>query len=82
MPESYARKYSRGFKGVAKWALGTFIKGQIGSILGGIFSTLMPGLAISGALLIASFALYIAISNPGTEAIAPMILGLAMGVIG
>lgn len=68
-------------KKAAKWALGSWIKGQIGAILGGLFTAIAPTLAVSGALLIACAALYLMIGNPGMEAIAPTILGLALGVL-
>lgn len=82
LPESQINQKESLFKKAAKWALGSWIKGQVGTILGGIFASITPAFAISGALLIACVALYLMLSNPGFEAIAPTILGLALGVLG
>ncbi len=68
-------------KKAVQWGMGMFIKGQIGSLLGTGLASMLPGLAISGALLIASYCFYQALCQPGSESIAPMVLGLAMGVL-
>lgn len=75
------RKKQHPLKRLAQWGIGAFVKGQVGSILGTLAASVFPAFAISGALLIASTALWIALSYPGTETIAPMILGLGLGVL-
>lgn len=75
------RKKQHPLKRLAQWGIGAFVKGQIGSILGTLAASVFPTFAISGALLVASTALWIMLSYPGTETIAPMILGLALGVL-
>ena len=75
------RKKQHPLKRLAQWGIGAFVKGQIGSLLGTLAASVFPTFAISGALLIASTALWIALAYPGTETIAPMILGLALGVL-
>lgn len=75
------RKKQHPLKRFAKWGMGAFVKGQIGTILGTVIASVFPSFAVSGALLIASTVLWMALCYPGTEAIAPMILGLALGVL-
>lgn len=68
-------------KSIARWGLAAFVKLQIGGLLGGGLALILPGLAVSIALLIASSFLYEALTVPGHESIAPMLLGLAIGVL-
>lgn len=74
-------RFQSPLKRLAKWGITNFIKGQIGSLLGTAFTALLPGVAISVALLTASIALYLALCYPGLESLAPVVLGLAVGVL-
>jgi len=71
----------RPIKNLAKWGVGAFIKGQVGSLMGTIGASAFPTVAISGALLIASLALYFSLIHPQVTTVAPVILGMALGVI-
>jgi hypothetical protein len=71
----------RPLKRLAKWGLALFVKGQVGSLLGTLGASAFPAMAISGALLIATLALYFSLIHPEVSALAPAILGMALGVI-
>jgi hypothetical protein len=71
----------RPLKRLAQGGIGAFIKGQVGSLMGTLGASAFPAIAVSGALLIASLALYFSLIHPQVSSIAPAILGMALGVI-
>lgn len=75
------RRLFRPLKQAAKWGVGALIKGQVGSLVGMLGASAFPALAISGALLITSLALYFSLIHPQVTDIAPAILGMALGVL-
>jgi hypothetical protein len=77
----FKRRLLKPLKRFSQWGLGSFIKGQVGSLLGTLGAYAFPAMAISGALLIASLFLYFSIQHPDLTTGAPVILGMALGVI-
>jgi len=79
--QAFKQLIFRPLKRLAQWGISSFIKGQIGALMGSLGASLLPAMAISGALLIATLALYFSLIHPEVSALAPAILGMALGVI-
>lgn len=75
------QRYSRPFKRLLKWGAGFATKAQLGNLVGSVSAIAFPHLALTGALLLSCAALWFALGHPGGECLAPLVAGLAWGVI-
>ncbi len=75
------QRYSRPFKRLLKWGAGFAARTQVGNLVGSIGAIAFPHLALTGALLLSCAALWFALGHPGGECLAPIVAGLAWGVI-
>lgn len=75
------QRYSRPFQRFMKWGVGIATKAQLGNLVGSVSAIAFPHLALSAALLLSCAALWFALARPGAECLAPIVAGLAWGVL-
>lgn len=75
------QRYSRPFKRLLKWGAGFAARTQVGNLVGNLGAIAFPHLALTGALLLSCAALWFALARPGAECLAPIVAGLAWGVL-
>ena len=75
------QRYSRPFQRLLKWGAGFAARTQVGNLVGSAGAIAFPHLALTGALLLSCAALWFALARPGAEVLAPIVAGLAWGVL-
>ena len=77
----FKQRYTRPFKRLLRWGAGFATKAQLGNLVGNLSAIAFPHLALTGALLLSCAALWFALARPGAECLAPIVAGLAWGVL-
>ena len=77
----FRQRYTRPFKRLIRWGAGAVAKSQLGNLIGSLGAIAFPQLALTAALLVSCAALWFALGHPGGECLAPIVAGLAWGVI-
>lgn len=77
----FKQRYTRPFKRLLRWGATSLAKVQLGNLIGSLGAIASPQLAIPAALLIASLILWFVLAQPGAECLAPIVAGLAWGVL-
>jgi hypothetical protein len=78
----FKKRYTQPFKRLLCWGAGVATKVQFGNLLGSLGAIAFPQVAITTALLVTCAALWFALAHPaGTECLAPIVAGLAWGVL-
>jgi hypothetical protein len=77
----FRQRYTRPLKRLIRWGAGAIAKSQLGNLVGSLGAIAFPQLAVTAALLVSCAALWFALGRPGGECLAPIVAGLAWGVL-